>query len=106
MMAPADAVLLLRDIPRENASAHRGEWLKSASGAFEVRGKNLGIVGYGHIGSQVSILAEALGLHVIYFDVEPKLPLGNARAVDSLAEVLETATSSRCTCRCSIRRGI
>ena len=87
----AEAILLLRDIPRKNASAHRGEWLKSASGAFEVRGKHLGIVGYGHIGTQVGVLAEALGMRVFYHDVSSKLALGNATPVPSLPALLEQA---------------
>jgi len=84
----AEAVLLLRDIPRKNASAHRGEWLKSASRAYEVRGKHLGVIGYGHIGSQVGLLAEALGMRVFVYDVAPKLVLGNATPVRSLAALL------------------
>jgi D-3-phosphoglycerate dehydrogenase / 2-oxoglutarate reductase len=84
----AEAILLLRDIPRKNASAHRGEWLKSAAGSFEARGKSLGIVGYGHIGSQVGILAEALGMRVYYHDVEGKLALGNATPVRGLHALL------------------
>jgi len=84
----AEAVMLLRDIPRKNASAHRGEWLKSASRAYEVRGKHLGVVGYGHIGSQVGLLAEALGMRVFFYDVTAKLALGNATAVRSLPALL------------------
>ena len=85
----AESVLLLRDIPRKNASAHRGEWLKSAAGAFEVRGKHLGIVGYGHIGSQVGVLAEAMGMRVFYYDTSAKLALGNATPVRSLPALLQ-----------------
>jgi len=84
----AEAVMLLRDIPRKNASAHRGEWLKSASRSYEVRGKHLGVVGYGHIGSQVGVLAEALGMRVFFYDVTAKLALGNATPVRSLAALL------------------
>lgn len=84
----SEMIALSRQLGDVNSAAHRGEWLKSAKGAREVRGKTLGIVGYGHIGSQVSILAEALGLRVLYYDIIKKLPLGNARAVDSLAELL------------------
>ncbi len=84
----AEAILLLRGIPARNASAHRGGWLKSAENAFETRGKTLGIVGYGSIGSQLSVLAEGLGMHVIFHDVIAKLPLGNARQVASLPELL------------------
>ncbi|MGB7480162.1 MAG: phosphoglycerate dehydrogenase [Burkholderiaceae bacterium] len=75
----AQAILLLRRIPEKNARAHRGRWEKSATGAFEVRNKTLGIIGYGNIGAQVGILAESVGMHVIYFDPESKLPLGNAK---------------------------
>ncbi|MDO8372500.1 MAG: NAD(P)-dependent oxidoreductase, partial [Polaromonas sp.] len=75
----AEAILLLRGVPEKSAVAHRGGWLKSAENAFEIRGKTLGIVGYGSIGTQLSVLAEALGMHVVFFDVVTKLPLGNAR---------------------------
>ena len=74
----AEAILLLRGIPEKNAVAHRGGWLKSAKNSFEVRGKTLGIVGYGSIGSQLSVLAESLGMRVIFHDAVSKLPLGNA----------------------------
>ncbi|MBI2686151.1 MAG: phosphoglycerate dehydrogenase [Acidobacteria bacterium] len=85
----AQTILLMRNIPRRNAMAHRGEWDKSASGSYEVRGKRLGIVGYGHIGMQVGVLAEALGMRVLYYDVESKLALGNARAIGTLDELLQ-----------------
>ncbi len=84
----AEAILLLRDIPRKNANAHHGIWRKSASGAFEVRGKNLGIVGYGHIGTQIGLLAEALGMRVFFHDVQTRLALGNATPVRSLNALL------------------
>ncbi|MEM1081905.1 MAG: phosphoglycerate dehydrogenase, partial [Pseudomonadota bacterium] len=84
----AEVVMLMRGIPAKNAAAHRGEWQKTASGAFEVRGKTLGIVGYGHIGSQLGVLAEGLGLRVIYHDVDRKLPLGNAEPVAQLDQLL------------------
>jgi D-3-phosphoglycerate dehydrogenase / 2-oxoglutarate reductase len=87
----AEIVLLLRGIPRRNAAAHRGEWRKTATGSYEARGKTLGIVGYGHIGTQVGILAESLGMQVVYYDIETRLALGNARAALSLDEVLEVA---------------
>jgi len=87
----AECIMLMRDIPSKNAAAHRGKWLKSASNSFEVRGKNLGIVGYGHIGSQVSILAEALGMNVYYYDIVKKLSLGQAIACKSLDELLSVA---------------
>lgn len=85
----AEAILLLRGIPDKNAKAHRGVWLKSASNSYEIRGKNLGIIGYGSIGSQLSVLAESLGMKVYFYDVITKLPLGNARQVDSLKELFE-----------------
>lgn len=84
-------IMLQRGAFSKSRAVHAGAWPKTAARSREVRGKTMGIVGYGHIGSQVSILAEALGMQVIYFDIEPKLPLGNARAVDSLQAVLETA---------------
>src|SRR5690606_18486639 len=87
----AEAILLLRGIPEKNAVAHHGGWLKSAADSYEIRGKTLGIVGYGSIGTQLSVLAEGLGMHVIFHDVVTKLPLGNARQVGSLDELLRTA---------------
>ncbi len=84
----AETILLLRGIPARNASTHRGGWIKTAAGSHEVRGKVLGIVGYGHIGTQVGLLAEALGMHVIYYDVDAKLALGNARPVATLETLL------------------
>ena len=87
----AEAILLMRNIPVKNAAAHRGKWLKSATNCFEVRDKNLGIVGYGHIGSQVSILAEALGMNVYYYDIVKKLSLGKAIACSSLEELLSVS---------------
>lgn len=87
----AEAILLLRGIPEKNALVHRGGWSKSAEGSFEARGKTLGIVGYGNIGSQLSVLAEALGMHVIYYDAITKLPLGNARQLGTLDELLAQA---------------
>jgi len=85
----AEIVMLMRGIPAKNAAAHRGGWQKTARGSFEVRGKTLGIVGYGHIGSQLGILAEGLGMRVVYYDIVRKLPLGNAEPVDSMNEVLD-----------------
>ena len=87
----AEAIMLLRGIPQKNALCHRGGWTKSATGSFETRDKVLGIVGYGHIGTQVGVLAESLGMRVIFHDIETKLSLGNARAVSSLDELLERA---------------
>ncbi len=84
-------ILLLRGIPEKNALVHRGGWSKSAEGSFEARGKTLGLVGYGSIGSQLSVLAESLGMKVIYFDVVTKLPLGNARQVATMDELLSSA---------------
>lgn len=86
----ASAIMLIRKIPEKNEAAHRGVWLKDSSNSHEIRGKKLGIIGYGHIGSQVSVLAESLGLEVYYYDVESKLPLGNANASDSLTEIIES----------------
>ncbi len=83
-----EAILLLRGIPEKNALVHRGGWTKSAEGSVEVRGKTLGIVGYGHIGTQVGILAEHLGMRVIFHDIAGKLPLGNARPVGKLSTLL------------------
>lgn len=85
----AEAILLMRRIPQKNAECHRGGWSKSASGSSEVRDKVLGIVGYGHIGTQVGLLAEGLGMRVIFHDIEPKLTLGNARAAASLDDLLQ-----------------
>ena len=85
----AEIVMLCRGIPQRNAAAHRGEWLKAVAGATEVRGKTLGVVGYGHIGTQVGLLAEGLGMRVIYHDLEPKLALGNAEPVDTLRILLQ-----------------
>ena len=82
------AIMLIRRIPDKNAAAHRGIWLKEASGSYELRGKTLGIIGYGNIGSQVSVLAESLGMKVIFYDVETKLPLGNATDIRTLKDLL------------------
>lgn len=87
----AEAILLLRGIPEKNAVSHRGGWLKSAAGSFEIRGKTLGLIGYGSIGSQVSVLAESLGMKVKFYDVVTKLPLGNASQVRALDELLGEA---------------
>lgn len=87
----AEAILLLRGIPARNAAAHRGGWLKSADDSHEIRGKTLGIVGYGNIGTQLSVLAEGLGMRVVFHDVVTKLPLGNAQQVRSLQELLRAA---------------
>ncbi len=84
----AEAILLLRGIAEKNAAAHRGVWLKTAANSFEIRGKTLGIIGYGNIGMQLGIIAEGLGMRVRFCDVASKLPLGNARQVTSLEELL------------------
>lgn len=84
----AEAILLLRGVPEKSAVAHRGGWLKSAENAFEIRGKTLGIVGYGSIGTQLSVMAESVGMQVLFHDVSTKLPLGNARQAASLADLL------------------
>jgi D-3-phosphoglycerate dehydrogenase len=87
----AEIILLMRGIPLKNALLHRGTWMKSLDDAREVRGKTLGIVGYGNIGSQLSVMAEALGMDVVYYDVITKLPLGNARMMPTLEELLACA---------------
>lgn len=84
-------IVLLRGIPTKNAKAHRGEWDKSAVGSYEARGKTLGIIGYGHIGTQLSILAEHLGMRVQFYDIEDKLVLGNSTQVKSLKQLLNNA---------------
>lgn len=81
-------VMLIRKIADKNAAAHKGVWLKEAKGAFELRGKTLGIIGYGNIGSQISVMAEALGMNVAYYDIVTKLPLGNAKQIRDLKELL------------------
>jgi D-3-phosphoglycerate dehydrogenase / 2-oxoglutarate reductase len=82
------SIILIRKIIDKNKAAHEGIWLKEASGSYELRGKTLGIIGYGNIGKQVSVLAESLGMKVIFYDVETKLPLGNAENRKSLKEVI------------------
>jgi D-3-phosphoglycerate dehydrogenase / 2-oxoglutarate reductase len=87
----AEITFLLRGIPAKNALLHRGVWAKSADDAREVRGKTLGIVGYGNIGTQLSVMAEALGMNVCFYDIVTKLPLGNARMMPTLDELLEAS---------------
>lgn len=87
----AELIALARRLTDQSARLHKGDWNKSAEGAHEVRGQTLGIVGYGHIGSQLSVLAEAFGMRVLFFDIIPKLPLGNARACRSLDELLKSS---------------
>ena len=90
-LALGQIILLLRGIPAKNAKAHLGQWDKSAVGSYEARGKTLGIIGYGHIGTQLSILAEHLGMRVQFYDVEEKLVLGNSTQVKSLEKLLRTS---------------
>lgn len=85
-----EIILLMRQVAKANMEVHRGVWNKSASGANEVRNKKLGIIGYGHIGSQLSVIAESLGMNVYFYDIENKLPLGNAQQVSSLEELLSS----------------
>ena len=87
----AQIIMLMRGIPEKNAVLHRGGWVKSAADSFEVRGKTLGIIGYGHIGTQIGVLAEQLGMRVIFTDIEAKLPLGNAQPMNSLDALLRAA---------------
>lgn len=86
-----EILLLIRGVPEKSAMAHRGEWNKSAVGSFEARGKTLGIVGYGHIGTQLGIMAENIGMKVQYFDIETKLSLGNSSQVATMKELLNTS---------------
>ena len=85
------SIMLIRKIIDKNKAAHQGIWLKEATGSYELRGKTLGIIGYGNIGSQLSVLAEGLGMKVIFYDTETKLPLGNAESKKSLKEVVSLA---------------
>ena len=87
----AQIIMLMRGIPQKNAVLHRGGWVKSAEHSYEVRGKTLGIVGYGHIGTQIGVLAEQLGMSVVFHDIETKLPLGNARQLPVLDALLAVA---------------
>lgn len=86
-----EILLLFRGIPERNAIAHRGGWLKTANGSFEARGKTLGIIGYGHIGTQLGIMAENIGMNVEFYDIEDKLTLGNATQVHNLTQLLQRA---------------
>ena len=87
----AEIIMLMRGIPEKNALAHQKIWMKSFNNSVEIRGKTLGIVGYGHIGTQVAILAESLGMNIIYYDIEKKLSLGNSKPVSSLNDLLKMA---------------
>lgn len=84
-------LLLIRRVPERSAKAHRGVWDKSAAGSYEARGKTLGIIGYGHIGTQLGIMAENIGMKVKFYDIETKLTLGNAQQVGTLTELLKTS---------------
>ena len=92
----AEIIFLMRGIPARNAAAHRGQWLKTAAGSREARGKTLGIVGYGHIGTQVGVLAESLGMQVVFYDIEMKLALGNARQMPTMEGLLEISDVVTC----------
>jgi D-3-phosphoglycerate dehydrogenase len=85
------SIMLIRKIIDKNAAAHKGIWNKDAKGSFELRGKTLGLIGYGNIGTQTSIMAEAMGMKVKFYDIETKLPLGNAHAVKSIKELVNTS---------------
>jgi len=85
------SIMLIRKIIDKNAAAHKGIWNKDAKGSFELRGKTLGLIGYGNIGTQTSIMAEAMGMKVKFYDIETKLPLGNAHAVKSIKELVSTS---------------
>lgn len=85
------AIMLIRKIPDKNKAAHEGIWMKDAKGSYELRGKTMGIIGYGNIGTQVSVLAEAMGMKVIFYDVITKLPIGNAEPVKTLKELVSRA---------------
>lgn len=86
-----EILLLIRRVPERSAKAHRGVWDKSAAGSYEARGKTLGIIGYGHIGTQLGIMAENIGMKVKFYDIETKLTLGNAQQVHTLTELLKTS---------------
>lgn len=90
-LAIAEIIMLIRNIPDKSAKMHQGKWDKSAKGSFEIRGKKLGIIGYGNIGAQLSVLAENMGMKVYYYDREEKLALGNATKCKSMRELLELA---------------
>jgi D-3-phosphoglycerate dehydrogenase len=87
----AEIIMLMRGIPEKNALAHQKIWMKSFNNSVEIRGKTLGIIGYGHIGTQVAILAESLGMNIVYYDIEKKLSIGNSKPLSSLNDVLKIA---------------
>lgn len=89
-LAIAEMILLIRNLPDKMSTMHLGKWEKSATNSHEIRGKKLGIVGYGNIGSQLSVLAEAMGMQVFYYDIDDKLPLGNAKRMKTLKELFST----------------
>ena len=90
-LAIGASILLIRRILDKNSAAHKGIWNKDAKGSFELRGKTLGIIGYGNIGTQLSVMAEAMGMRVQFFDIETKLPLGNAQAKKSIKEIVSSS---------------
>src|SRR5262249_27510251 len=90
-MILAEVIALARQLGDRSRELHEGRWRKVAAGCYEVRGKVLGIIGYGHIGRQLGVLAEALGMRVLFYDIASKLPMGNNVAVGTLAEILGTA---------------
>src|SRR5690606_185159 len=90
-LAIAQMVMLMRNIFDKSSKMHQGVWDKSAKGSYEVRGKKLGLIGYGNIGTQLSVLAESMGMKVLYYDVEERLSLGNAVKCKSIKELLEQA---------------
>jgi len=90
-LAIAEMIILMRNIVDKSAKMHKGEWDKSAKGSFEIRGKKLGLIGYGNIGTQLSVIAESMGMKVFYYDAEEKLSLGNAVKCKTMKEVLEQA---------------
>jgi D-3-phosphoglycerate dehydrogenase len=90
-LAIGASILLIRRILDKNNAAHKGIWNKDAKGSFELRGKTLGIIGYGNIGTQLSVMAEAMGMRVQFFDIETKLPLGNAQAKKSIKEIVSSS---------------
>jgi D-3-phosphoglycerate dehydrogenase len=85
------SIILIRRIPDKSKSAHEGIWMKESTGSYELRGKTMGIIGYGNIGTQVSVLAESMGMKVVYFDIETKLPLGNAMPKKSIRELVSVS---------------
>jgi D-3-phosphoglycerate dehydrogenase len=85
------SIMLIRRITDKNIAAHNGIWNKEAKGSFELRGKTMGIIGYGNIGTQLSVMAEAIGMKIKFYDIETKLPLGNASAVKSIKDLVSSS---------------